>query len=290
MFRGTKSQLTCNSLAIVAILFAARSAGGSGGCNGGGETIEINVETPCCSDPASAKHEDILLEYVTWPDGTIIDQFIYASAVRDVEYEGPIGKFRVITGPDSTVGSPGVFGIEDEDGNGDSISNEDRDLFAQKILAANNHRNLNAYVDVRSSSHYAYTIEFEEPLRDNSPFLDDVGELIIFEVAGNSIVQLQAMNAVGQPIGDPITIEQNDWKNVSPERLYVGRYSNSGAPRCGSYEYKATSVDLTTLGVTELSSIRISPPENAGCSDVRADTRVVGVKTSIMPTAAMVFD
>ena len=290
MFRGTKLQLTCNSLATVAILFTARSAGGSDGCNGGGETIEINVDTPCCSDPASAKHEDILLEYVTWPDGTISDQFIYASGVRDVEYEGPIKKFRMITGPNSTVGSPGVFYIEAEDGNSDSISNEDRDLFAQTILAANNHRNLNAYIDVRSSSHYAYTIEFEEPLRDNSPFVDDVGELIVFEVAGNSIVQLQALDEVGQPIGAAITIEQNDWKNVSPERLYVGRYSTSGSPRCGSYEYKATSVDLTALGVTELSSIRISPPENAGCSDVRADTRVVGVKTSTVPTAAMVFD
>ncbi|MDG2291562.1 MAG: hypothetical protein P8L37_02805 [Phycisphaerales bacterium] len=277
------------SLIVVPVLVAAQSAGGGGGCNSG-STIEISVDTPCCSDPASAKHADILLEYVTWSDGTVIDEFVFASDIYDVEYEGPVNKFRVITGPDSETGSPGVFGIEDCDGNDSSVSSDDRTIFAQHMLDAFNHRNLNAYVDLRANAHYAYTIEFEEPLRDNSPFEDEVGELLVFEVAGNSMVQLQALDELGNAVGSAITVGGNDWKRVSPERIYVGRYSNNGSPRCGSFEYKATGVDLTDLGVNTLSSIRVSRPTNVGCSDVRADTRLVGVKTSVVPTAAMVFD
>ena len=277
------------SLIVVPILVATQTAGGGGGCNSG-STIEINVDTPCCPNPASAKHADILLEYVTWPDGTVIDEFIFASGIRDVEYEGPVNKFRVITGPECATGTPGVYAIEDCDGTESSVSSEDRELFAQHILDASSHRNLNAYVDLRANRHYAYTIEFEEPLRDNSPFEDEVGELIVFEVAGNSMVQLEALDELGNPVGTAITVGGNDWKRVSPERLYVGRYSNNGSTRCGSYEYKAMGIDLTALGVNSLASIRVSRPTNAGCSDVRADTRLVGVKTSVVPTAAMVFD
>lgn len=278
--------------------FAAATAIGSilgfvhpvdgGGCNGGGPTIEIHVNTPCCSSPSGAKHDDILLQYVVWEDGTMSDQFIYAAGVRDVEYDGPNGKFRVITGPNCSVGDPGVHDIEDEDGNGGSISELDKTMFADRILNAWNHENLNAYVDLRSSSHYAFTVDFEEVIRDDSPLADDVGELLVFEVSGNSIVKLEAMNEAGQVIGQPVIIE--DWKRVAPDRLYVGRYTNNGTPRCGSYEYKAIGVDISEFGVTQLMSLRVSRPSNSGCADTRADTRIIGVKTAIMPTAAMVFD
>ena len=285
----TKSILT--GLAAGSIFAIVQPVDGFGGGCSGGSTIEIHVETPGYNDPSSAKHSDVLLQYVTWPDGTSIDEFIYVDGVRDVEYEGPTRKMRVITGPYSEVGDAGVFDIEDGDGNSSSISTQDLSLFADRILNAWNHNNLNAYVDLRSNSHYSFTVDFEATIRDNSPLEDDVGELLIFEVAGNSIVQIEALDEQGQPIGTPLIVGVgSEWKRVSPERLYVGRYANNGSPRCGSFEYKATGVDLTDLGVMELNTLRISRPTNAGCSDVRADTRIVGVKTSIVPTAAMVFD
>ena len=268
----------------------AQPVDGAGGNCSGGSSIEVHVETPCCNTPSSAKHSDILLQYIIWPDGTSIDEFVYVDAVRDVEYEGPKGKMRVITGPYSEVGDPGVFDIEDGDGMGGSISSQDLTIFADRILNAWNHNNLNAYVDIRSSSHYSFTIDFEATIRDNSPLVDNVGELLVFEVSGNSVVQIEALDEDGQPIGTPMIVGGSDWKRVSPDRLYVGRYANNGTPRCGSFEYKATGVDLTDLGVMELNTLRISRPTDAGCSDVRADTRIVGVKTSIVPTAAMVFD
>ncbi len=276
------------ALTLGSIFGLACPVDGGGGCNGGGPTIEIHVSTPCCSSPYDARHDDLLLQYVAWDDGTISDDFIFAAAVRDVEYQGPNGRFRVITGPNCSVGEPGVHDIEDEDGNGGSISELDRAMFAERILNAWNHENLNAYVDLRSSSHYSFTVDFEEVIRDDDPGADDTGELIVFEVAGNSIVKLEALNEAGDVIGQPVIIES--WKRVAPDRLYVGRYTNSGAPRCGSYEYKATGIDLSEFGVNQLTSLRISRPTNSGCADTRADTRIVGVKTAIMPTAAMVFD
>ena len=287
--RTTKS--TIIGLAAGSIFAISQPVDGFGGGCSGGSTIEIHVETPGHNAPASAKHADILLQYVTWPDGTAIDEFVYVDAVRDVEYEGPTRKLRVVTGPDSEVGTPGVFDIEDGDGNAGSISTQDVTIFADRILNAWNHNNLNAYVDLRSSSHYSFTVDFESTIRDNSPLEDDVGELIIFEVSGNSIVQIEALDESGQVIGTPVIVGYgNEWKRIAPDRLYVGRYANNGSPRCGSFEYKATGVDLTDLGVMELNTLRISRPTDAGCSDVRADTRIVGVKTSIVPTAAMVFD
>ena len=287
--RLTKSIIT--GLAAGSLFAITHPVDGFGGGCSGGSTIEIHVETPGHNSPSSAKHADILLQYVTWPDGTSIDEFIYVDDVRDVEYEGPTRKMRAITGPDSEVGSPGVFDIEDGDGNSGSVSSQDLSLFADRILNAWNHNNLNGYIDLRSNAHYSFTVDFEATIRDNSPLEDDVGELLIFEVAGNSIVQIEALDEQGQTIGTPVIVGYgSEWKRVAPERLYVGRYANNGSPRCGSFEYKATGVDLTDLGVMELNTLRISRPTNAGCSDVRADTRIVGVKTSIVPTAAMVFD
>ena len=49
-------------------------------------------------------------------------------------------------------------------------------------------------------------------------------------------------------------------------------------------------VDLSDLGVNEVRSIRVSTPTNAGGSDIKASFRIVGVRTSTVPTAAMVFD
>ncbi|MCH2149565.1 MAG: hypothetical protein MK095_09045 [Phycisphaerales bacterium] len=287
--RLTKSIIT--GLAAGSLFAITHPVDGFGGGCSGGSTIEIHVETPGHNSPSAAKHADILLQYVTWPDGTSIDEFIYVDDVRDVEYEGPIRKMRAITGPDSEVGNPGVFDIEDGDGNSGSVSSQDLSLFADRILNAWNHNNLNGYIDLRSNAHYSFTVDFEATIRDNSPLEDDVGELLIFEVAGNSIVQIEALDEQGQTIGTPVIVGYgSEWKRVAPERLYVGRYANNGSPRCGSFEYKATGVDLTDLGVMELNTLRISRPTNAGCSDVRADTRIVGVKTSIVPTAAMVFD
>ena len=270
-----------------AIALASQTTGFGGGC-GGGSSIEINVESPCCSDPSNAKEDDVLIRSVVWDDGSEFDEFVFASSVSDVQYEGPSNRLRVITGHDCEVGDPGVFNIQDEDGNGSSISSEDLSLFADRILNAWNHENLNAYIHRRSSAYFSCTVEFEEIIRDNSPLADEIGELIIFELSGNSKIQIEALDEAGEVIGTPVVIE--DYKKVSPERLYTRKYSNSGNPLCGSYELKATGLDLSDLGVNEVKTLRFRSPESSCGSDVKASFRVVGVKTSSLPTAAMVFD
>ncbi|MEE2681749.1 MAG: hypothetical protein VX641_05180 [Planctomycetota bacterium] len=262
---------------------------GGGGCNNNhGGTIEVHVESPCCGDPSYAREDDLLLRRIVWDDGSEFDDFILASDVRDVEYSGPNNRVRVITGHQCETGDPGVYPINTEDGNGAGTSGQDRQLFADRILNAFNHLNLNAYVHRRTCSDFSCVIEFEETIRDNSPLSDEIGELLVMEVSGNSWIRLEAVDAQGNSLGTPYVIEQ--YRRISPERLYTRRYSNSGSPLCSYYEWKATGVDLSDLGVNELRSIRVSTPSNAGGSDIKASFRIAGIRTSTVPTAAMVFD
>lgn len=262
-----------------------------GGCNGGGggSTIEIHVDTPCCWNPSSANTNDILIQSVTWDDGTTHDDFILAAAVSDVQYEGPTNRLRVITGHDSTVGEPGVFHAEDEDGDGTSISETDLDLFANRILNAWNHENINAYIHRRSKKFFSCTVEFEETIWDNAIESDDVGELLVFEISGNSWIQIEALDEAGEILGAPLVV--GNYKKISPYPLYTKKYNNTGDPVNGEYEIRAIGVDLSDLGVTQARIIRFRTPENPpGMGDIKASIRVIGVKTATLPTAAMVFD
>jgi hypothetical protein len=225
---------------------------------------------------------------VVWDDGSEFDEFIYAEDVRDVEYEGTNHKLRVITGHQSDVGDPGVFPVQSEDGDSATISEQDLQLFGDRILNAWNHENINAYFHRRSSSHFSCTVDFEETLRDNSPFSDEVGELIVFEVSGNSWIQLEVLDESGEVVGSPVLV--GDYKKVKPDRLYTKKYSNSGNPLCGTYEIKAIGVDLSDFGVSEIKTLRVRSLVNSGGVDNKASIRIVGVKTSTLPTAAMAFD
>ena len=285
----TVPMLPLATIALGTTLLLAAQTVGSGNCNGGhGSTIEIHVDTPCCSSPYGARDNDVLLRRVVWDDGSEFDEFIFASDVRDVVYSGPNHKLRVITAHKSQTGDPGVFPIQNEDGNGSSTSEQDRQLFADRILEAFNHENLNAYVHRRTSSDFSCVIEFEESIRDNSPLADDIGELLVLEMSGNSKLQIDALDEQGAPIGSPVVVE--GYKRVAPDRLYTRKYSNNGNPLCGSFEWKAIGVDLSDLGVNEVRAIRVSTPTNAGGSDIKASFRIVGIRTSTVPTAAMVFD
>ena len=262
----------------------------AGGCNGGGgSTIEIHVDTPCCSNPSNANTNDILIQSVVWDDGTTHDQFILAAAVSDVQYEGPTNRLRVITGHNSNVGDPGVFHAEDEDGDGTTISETDLDLFANRILNAWNHENINAYIHRRSKKFFSCTVEFEETLWDNDTGSDDIGELIIFEISGNSWIQVEVLDEAGLVIGTPLVV--GNYRKVAPYPLYTKKYNNCGSPMNGQYEIRAIGVDLSDLGVTQARTIRFRSPDTPpGSGDIKASIRVVGVKTSTLPTSAMVFD
>ena len=262
---------------------------GSGGCNGNhGGTIEIHVESPCCGDPSHAREDDLLLRRVVWDDGSDFDEFIFASEVRDVVYSGPNHRVRVITGHECQTGDPGVHPIQNEDGNGSGTSSLDRRLFADRILGAFNHENLNAYVHRRTCADFSCVIRFEETIRDNSPLSDEVGELLVLEMSGNSWIQIEAVDDQGNTVGTPYVIDH--YRRIAPERLFTRRYSNSGSPLCGSYKWKAIGVDLSDLGVNALENLKVSTPSNTGGADVKASFRIAGIRTSTTPTAAMVFD
>lgn len=280
--------LTTLSLSTLALL--ETDGIGNGGCNNGnGNTIEIHVETPGHSSPYEARGGDVLIRRVVWADDREFEDFIFASNVTEVEYEGGVNKLRTITGHEGSVGTPGVFPIQDEDGDGNTISETDRQLFADRILGAWNHDNINSYIHRRSKEHFSCIVEYEETIRDNSPLEDEIGELIVFEVSGNSWLQIEAIDESGAVMGTPIVV--GNYKKVHPERLYTRKYADNGSPLSGSYEIRALGIDLSDLGVNEVRFLRFSKPQHpGGGGDIKASVRVVGVRTSTVPTAAMVFD
>jgi hypothetical protein len=280
--------LTSNVIALAALVGLLLSYSPAHG-TGHGSTIKITVSSPCCSNPSYAKEDDLLLQSVTWDEGTVCDEFIYASAVTDVAYAGNNNLLRVVTGHDSTVGDPGVFYVEDEDGDGASISSEDLDLFADRILNAWNHNNINTFVQRQTDSSFSFIVEYEQTLRDNESGSDDIGELIVFELASNSWVQIEALDEDGNVQGTPFVV--GHYLKISPYNLYTRKYDNNGDPTYGYYDIRAIGVDLSDLGVTEAKFFRVTAPESAPSGgNLKASFRVVGVKTFDAPTESMVFD
>lgn len=281
----THAVLIVTSAGTVSML--SSSSTGYGGTSG--STIHIDVESDCCSTPSSALENDIVLKSYTSEQGEQFDQFIYASSVTDVEYEGTADKLRSITGHQCTLGTPGVFNIQDEDGDGSSVSPEDMSLFAARILDTWSTPNINAYIHRRTNAHFSCTVEFEEDIFDNSPFSDLAGELLVFEISGNSWVQIEALDENGEIMGSPVVV--GNYSKIAPYNLYTRKYDDDGNPQTGQYEIKAIAVDLSDLGVNRVRTLRVRSPENPpGGGDIKACFRVIGVKTSTLPTTSMVFD
>lgn len=281
----THAAIIVTSAGAVSML-SSSSTGYGGSC---GSTIHIDVEANCCSSPSSALEDDIVIKSYTSDQGEQFDQFIFASSVTGVEYEGTADKLRSITGHQCTLGTPGVFPIQDEDGDGSSVSEVDKTLFAARILDTWSTPNINAYIHRRTNAHFSCTVEFEEDIFDNSPFSDLAGELLVFEISGNSWVQIEALDDDGEIMGTPLVV--GNYSKIAPNNLYTRKYSNNGSPLCGAYEIKAIAVDLSDLGVNRVRTLRVRSPENPpGGGDIKACFRVIGVKTSTLPTTSMVFD
>jgi len=268
-------------------LFVPGQVIGSGGSSG--NTIEINMEAPCCSSASTALDNDITIMSYVSDEGYLFDYFIYAASVSEVEYEGTPNKLRAITAHESQVGDPGVYNIQDEDGDGATISETDKEMFADRILNTWNNSNINAYVHRRTNAHFSCIVEFEETIYDNSPLSDAVGELLVFEISGNSWVQIEAIDEFGEVLGSPVVV--GNYLKISPENIYTRKYSDDGDPQNGYYEVKAITVDLSDLGVNNARLFRVRSPEHPpGGGDIKACFRVIGIKTSLLPTATMVFD
>lgn len=264
------------------------------------------------SGPATTAggHEgDALLTGVSFGSASFgADDFIYTANVSNVTYTGALGQFRIASGPktsktdpDPRVNTTSFQPIETLDGDGTSVSAEDRRLFANEIRDAFRNRNLNNYVDlIDPGESYALTVTFASELVDNDPGADDdVGELLYFErgFGGSNSYVMIGLDNDGQPVGSPLTvmagqvvIDPRDESRFSPlaltPRTEVSIYDSAGNV-IGAQEMEGLALDLSeAFGVDRIRSVRVSVPPGelvgvgpGGHYDTAPDIKLIGLDT-----------
>ena len=87
--------------------------------------------------------------------------------------------------------------------------------------------------------------------KDDDPDPDDFGEILYFERgagSGNSWLKMQAVDETGAPLGPWLVVGPNETLQTTPETVVYRSDQKMGT----------TSIDVSRLGVSELSYLRIS--------------------------------
>jgi hypothetical protein len=275
--------------AVLACLGAAPPSGGGGSNN---TRPQLYVTTPGYANPRDAVNADVLLDRIVFPDGVTVmhGDFVFPGQVLQMTYGGPIDRFRIQNGALATVGQPGIAYIEDLDGNGSSVSDSDRLLFAERMELAWSNRNLNNRTMLHAQSGYSFVVGLETRIWDSSFASDNRPEIFIFEDQGNSVMTLQALDDDLVPVGTPVEIRAVDITSIQPNKVWVGRWGNDGQPQSGTYECKVASIDLSRLGVTHVKWLKVTTAVSGG-GEASADLKIICVDTSPAPAAqTMTFD
>ena len=198
-----------------------------------------------------------ILDAVEFPTGDIFSDFVTAEEVTDFDCPPTYSDlgWSVSTGTACTTAEPGWFMLEDEDGNGVSISDNDRELFNTRILDILNDRNLNSLVHLKDPD-ASFVIKFGELIRDNDPLMDNFGEVLYFERgtgAGNSTAYIQAVDEDGVGLGPIVTIDGDETLPTTP----LATIGTPWAPSMTDQTIGGATIDLTRLGVTTLRYLRV---------------------------------
>lgn len=277
------------AVAAVPMLGAAPPSGSS---SAAAPRPAIYTATPGYGNPRDAVGADVLLDRIVFEDGVTVQstQFIYPGEVEAVVYNGPVDKFRTMNGPLASVGTPGVKYIEDMDGNGASISAQDRELFAAQMEATWANNNLNNRIHLHAQSVYSFVVDLETTVWDSDFALDMRPEIFVFEDQGNSVMTIQPLDEDGANIGTAVEVRAVDIRSITPNKVWVGRFAENGALQSGTYELKMFCVDLTRLGVAHVRRLKITTAIGTG-GEASADLKIIAVDTSPAPAAqTMTFD
>jgi hypothetical protein len=289
MHRRTTVTALLAGTAAVPLLGAAPPSGSTASAT---PRPALYTVTPGYSNPRDAVGADVLLDRIVFEDGVTVQstQFIYPGEVEGVVYNGPVDKFRTMNGPLATVGSPGVRYIEDMDGNGASISAQDRELFAAQMESTWANNNLNNRIHLHAQSVYSFIVDLETTVWDSDFALDMRPEIFVFEDQGNSVMTIQPLDEDGANIGTAVEVRAVDIRSITPNKVWVGRFAENGALQSGTYELKVFAVDLTRLGVAHVRRLKITT-EIATGGEASADLKIIAVDTSPAPAAqTMTFD
>lgn len=279
-------RLTVATMLTAFLLLGGVSAGSPLSENSLSGPPKLYVSTPGYGNARDAVNADVLLDRIVFPDGVEVfhDDFVFPGQVLQMDYAGPIDRFRTQNGALATVGSDGISYIEDLDGNTTNISDQDLHLFADRIELAWANRNLNNRIQLQTQAGYSCIVGLETQIWDSSFALDNRPEIFIFEDQGNSVMTLQALDESLSPIGTPVQVRAVDITSIQPNKVWVGRWGNDGQPQSGTYEAKCFSVDLSKLGVTHLKWLKVTTQVSGG-GEASADLKIVCVDTSPAPAA-----
>ena len=285
------------ALPLAALVIApgtgAAPSGSSESGSGSSSTLpRLIVSTPGFSNARDAVNADVLLDRIEFPDGTSVSsaQFIYPSEVRDMQYNGPIDRFRRQNGANATVGPTGIAYIDDLDGDGTSVSPQDLTLFADQMELVWGNNNLNNRCLLQSQAGYSFVVGLRTRIWDSNWGPDTRPELFVFEDQGNSVMTIQALSDELQPVGTPVEVRAVDLVSIQPNKVWVGRWNQNGQPQSGTYEAKLCGIDLSRLGVSSGRFFRISTQISGG-GEASADLKIMAVDTSPGPAAqTMTFD
>ncbi len=248
--------------------------------------------TPGHSESRDAVNQDVLLDRIVFPDGTIVrqEQFVYPASVTEMKYAGPIDRFRRQNGQHATVGAPGIAYIDDLDGDGSSVSQADLDQFCNEMVTVWGNNNLNNRILLQSQAGYSFIVGLRTRIWDSNWGNDSRPELFVFEDQGNSVMTIQALTDALEPVGTAVEVRAVDLISTYPEKIWVGRWNQNGQPQSGTYEAKLCAIDLSRLGVTSGRFFKITT-EVWGGGEASADLKIIAVDTSPGPAAqSLTFD
>jgi len=276
------------------VLTPSGVASGSSGSSGSSSSTRPSLYTltPGFSDSRDAVNKDVLLDRIVFPDGTVVReaQFVYPSSVTNMQYSGPIDRFRRQNGHLATVGAPGIAYIDDLDEDGSSVSQRDLDLFCNEMVTVWGNSNLNNRILLQSQAGYSFIVGLRTRIWDSNWGNDDRPELFVFEDQGNSVMTIQALSDALEPVGTPVEVRAVDLVSIQPSKVWVGRWNQDGQPQSGTYEAKLCAIDLSRLGVTSGRFFKITTDVWGG-GEASADLKIIAVDTSPGPAAqSLTFD
>ena len=220
------------------------------------DRVSLNVAGPLVDGVSNG---DLFLESVQYDGSELLDQFYKPSGISSFflhpEHEDRIS---IRGGKNITDGVPGdrKFRVM-ANRRGAKTASAKQALFEQQINEVLQSDNINFYINTQYNKSngmgnvmFDLVINFDDlPLLDNDPEPDAIGELLLFERGtgdGNSWLTLQAVDADGVALGPPLAVGTGDTHATNPPTKL---YRNQGMG--------GVAIDLSRLGVTELSHLRI---------------------------------
>ncbi|HEX2836961.1 MAG TPA: hypothetical protein VHN77_02415 [Phycisphaerales bacterium] len=242
---------------------------------------------------------DITVEGVALGAGFVLREFVSAERVRNVSFDGPADAVRLVRGPATTVPTPPRTLGQFDDAPG-LLSREDLTRAASALASAATSPNLNQCVDVDRACDFSFDIVFDQALVDNNAGADPLPELLFFERSGGrggEAITVQALDAHGEEVGRALVLGADAGTDCTPRadaavldrRLQVAGFES----------VTFIAVDLSVLGVTQATTLRVRTPRPGDETPDRTawggdaglpDFKLLGVKTDATLPAWMIGD